>query len=207
MKTIKSKIKSLIQKLEKIMKKLLILGFAALAVSCSKKDDDDNERSFDLGDGTFKLEKIEEITFKMKNQQPATLSTKFTHGSEPFGLIIKWNEDKEYFDVKYTGKGTLETGETVECKKKDFSFIWGLNSDGGIKDKGIVRNVEHIEYNDCKVAPFDYYWNAHTYSTFKIKSAGIPDGFIIEIERKNPKDYNDDVEFTKSKAHFKRIAK
>ena len=204
-------IKSLIQKLEKIMKKLLILGFAALAVSCSKDDDDDNERSFDLGDGTFKIEKLEEYSSKFSaGGVPITQSSKkFTpDDSKPFGVIIKWNEKGKYFDVEYTGKGTLEVNsgkEPIECKKSDFQFTWDLNSDGEMKK--ITIKGEAIQYIECGVAPFDYYWKADTYSTFKITSAGISDGFIIEIERKNPKEYGTNVEFTKSKAHFKRIAK
>ena len=200
--------KSWIPKLAKSWKQSSVLSLLFIFAACSiSKDDDDKKRSFDLGDGTYKIEKIESHTSKVwVGIRLFTLtSTKFTHGSEPFGLIIKWNEDKKYFDVQYTGSLTDDAQYEIKCQKEDFQFSWDLNSDGTLKH--VERDA--ISYADCPVAPFDYYWNADTYSTFKVTSADVPDGFIIEIERKNP-DYGNlliTTELVQSQVRFTRIAK
>ena len=165
-----------------------IFGISACAKSptCDLQNNCPEEkkdtRIFPLGDGTFKVSSIEyDMKTSSGNLKHTDDGASFTQNSNPFGVIVKWNEKDQHFDLKYVGSATIKyfTGGKIhdlKCKK-DFVFSWDL------KSNGVLANTIVSDYpksDECQVFPMDIHYSPWVYDRFWVKSEGIPDGFIVE---------------------------
>ena len=210
---------SLIQKLEKSWNKLFILGFATLAVGCSKEKDSAKERDFPLGDGRYKLSKVE---YHVKHESSRGTTTNYKHddpGAEfnqdpkhPFGVLVEWKENK-IFELRYSGifyikfsvanRGIDHRGHEFYCQEGTAKFSWVISGSGDLED---VKNPVKVS-DDCSLAFFNISSDVKEYKTFKIKSRGIPEGFMIEMERKPYQDGPLKTTLHQTKMTFERIKK
>ncbi len=195
--------KNLLKKfgVEKWLKQSCMIGFIAIPLalaSCAKEEDDEETRDFDLGDGTFKLTKIEGNSVTLELNEGST-----------FGVEVEWVLDST-FNVKYVGKGSVDfNGDTykMSCDSNNPAFQWQ-----GINDNGFVKKLTKVFLREeCPVGFADMFTH-QKFASIKIITEGIDDGFLVEVKNGATPDilyFEDDVRLISragitTKLHFSR---
>ncbi len=160
--------------LKKWIKQSWTVGFVAMPLAlaaCSSDYDDEETRDFDLGDGTFKLTKVE----------ADGVSVELTSGSD-FGVEIDW-ETESAFNFKYVGRGSIDINGNVvgmSCNSdKTGKLQWKkINGDGIVEEIG--RENAFLA-TDCPVGIADMF-SLEDLASIKIITKDIEDGFHVELK-------------------------
>ncbi len=160
--------------LKKWVKQSCTIGFVAmpLALSACATDDDEKTRDFDLGDGTFKLTKIE------TGGRPFEMNAGST-----FGIEVDW-ETESAFNFKYVGKGGFNAANGTTLSMSCSTDVTGklqwkkINSDGIVEEAATEKT---FFLRDCPVGPADVF-RPEKQESIKIITKDIDDGFLVEIK-------------------------
>ncbi len=159
--------------LKKWVKQSCAVGFVAmpLALAACATDDDDDTRDFDLGDGTFRLTKIEGSSSTFELNEGST-----------FGVEVDWVKDSA-FNFKYVGEGSINVGSNtlkMSCDSdKTGKLQWKkINGDGIVEEIG--RENAFLA-TDCPVGFADMF-SLEDFASIKIITKDIEDGFHVELK-------------------------